>query len=179
MNAPHHNLLVIKGGPESGAVFSPCGTWRYLLWRCWSEIGHGLPRVAFVGLNPSTADESVDDPTIRRCIGFAKRWGFGGLTMLNAYAFRATDPADMKRARDPVGPGHDEFLKHAAKAVDAIVAAWGVHCEPYRAAKVCQLLDRSIECLGKTKDGKPKHPLYLRGDAARIPYWSPAVGGNS
>ena len=94
-------LLFDGAGMEKGARFSESRTHRYALWRIWEK---GAPMVMFVGLNPSTADETQDDPTIRRCIDFAKRWGYGGLYMLNIFAFRATNPKDMKAAADPVGP---------------------------------------------------------------------------
>jgi hypothetical protein len=86
---------------RSGADFSPCRTWRYKLSRRWSLTG---PMIAFVGLNPSTADEIDDDPTVRRCIGFARRWGFSGMYMLNVFAYRSTNPRELRTATDPVGP---------------------------------------------------------------------------
>jgi hypothetical protein len=166
-------LFEVPLKPISGAEFSPCRTWRYALWRFWNWSTP--PKlVAFIGLNPSTADEQINDPTIRRCIGFAKAWGFDGLFMLNAYGFRATDPADMKRAADPVGPEHDERLMHYRNRAQSFVAAWGAHCEPSRAARVCDLIGRRIDCLGRTKSGAPKHPLYLPRTAHRELYWSPA-----
>jgi hypothetical protein len=164
---------------QSGAEFSTCRTYRYALWRAWGE---GDSRVAFIGLNPSTADETEDDPTIRRCIGFAKLWGFDGLVMLNAYAFRATDPNDMKAAVrqgiDAVGPENDETMRQwcdeSQSGVQRVVACWGQHCSRYRSDKVKEAIWRPIECLGLTKDGHPKHPLYLKADTKPQPYWSPA-----
>src|SRR5688572_12557148 len=98
--------------PGSGARFSECGTYRYVLWRQWNEVNGD---VAFVGLNPSTADDEKDDPTIRRCIGFAKRWGYGGVVMLNLFAYRATRPDAMWAARvadaDIVGPQNDAHIR--------------------------------------------------------------------
>ena len=120
--------------------------------------------VMFVGLNPSTADESKNDPTIRRCIRFATDWGFGGLFMMNAYAFRATDPAVMKMASDPVGPDNDAFLREYATKSKLVVAAWGVHCSDDRELAVLDSVDQSVHCLGTTKAGKPRHPLYIRSD---------------
>ena len=162
----------VAGAPLSSAVFSPCRTYRYLLWRWW-EIPRGY--VMFVGLNPSTADESIDDPTIRRCIGFAKAWGYGGLCMANLFAFRATQPAAMKAAHDPVGPDNDHALRESAERAGLLVAAWGVHgAHQDRAAAVMAMLP-GIHCLRLTKDGHPGHPLYLprglkpvvMGDAVR------------
>lgn len=155
-----------------GADFSPCRTWRYALWRHWDWQGHANC-VAFIGLNPSTADETQDDPTIRRCIRFAKRWGYGGMYMLNAYAYRATDPNDMKRAADPLGPGNLEAMGYYRSRVGLIVAAWGVHCEPSHEARVCNAIGRVVHCLGKTKHGRPKHPLYLRSDTEPEVFWEP------
>ncbi len=144
-----------------GAEFSPCRTWRYTLWRIWEPE---LPYLAVIGLNPSTADETLDDPTIRRCIGFARRWGFGGYYMLNCYGFRSTDPRGMKAAADPIGPGNDEAIARISAKAGMVVAAWGVHCELSREAGVCQLVNRPLYCFGTTKAGRPRHPLYIRND---------------
>ena len=147
------------------AVFSPDRVYRYELRRTW---GPG-PVVAFIGLNPSTADETVDDPTIRRCIGFAKRWGYGGLVMLNLFAFRATDPRDMRAADDPVGPDNDRHLIAATSESGLVVAAWGVHgAYRNRDREVAGLLAWNLMALGLTRDGHPRHPLYVRGDAELI-----------
>lgn len=152
-----------------GAEFSACRTWRYALWRQWDWQGYAN-QVMFIGLNPSTADETEDDPTIRRCIQFAKDWGYGGLIMMNAYAFRATDPKVMKASTDPVGPGNDEALAYRRSQVGLIVAAWGAHCPPERESRICQVIGKTIQCLGKTKAGRPKHPLYLRADTQLQPF---------
>lgn len=154
---------------HKSAEFSPCRRYRYLLSRKW---GDGL-RVAFIGLNPSTADETQDDPTIRRCIGFAKAWGYGGLWMLNLFAFRATLPKDMKAAIDPVGPENDEFIYRVAKRSALVVAAWGVHGRyRNRSVEVAGVLGMAgpVHCLGVTQDGSPKHPLYLPRTAELAAY---------
>jgi hypothetical protein len=115
----------------------------------------------FIGLNPSTADEVQDDPTIRRCIGYAKEWGYGAFCMTNIFAFRATDPRVMKTQADPVGPENDKWLTECAKDAGLIVAAWGAHGgHRNRDEEVIKLVD-NIMCLGTTKDGYPRHPLYL------------------
>lgn len=154
----------------SGAEFSPCRTWRYVLWRRWNWQGYAN-QVMFIGLNPSTADEREDDPTIRRCIRFAKDWGYGGLLMMNAFAFRATDPKDMKAAIDPIGPGNDEAFGYRRTQVGLIVAAWGAYCPLVRAECIHEALGyRPVMCLGVNKDGTPKHPLYLKATTKPQPF---------
>lgn len=153
----------------SGAEFSPCLRYRYALSRRWSDG----PAVLFVGLNPSTADALKDDPTIRRCVGFAKAWDYGALYMANLFAFRSTDPGTMMIAGDPVGPDNDAWLRALSAMAHMTVAAWGVHGS-YRAPfspgprdlEVGPLLPE-VRCLGKNRDGSPRHPLYL--PAATIP----------
>ena len=153
---------------ESHAILSECRTYRYALTRIW---GAGPKRCAFIGLNPSTADETADDPTIRRCVGFAKAWGCDGLVMLNLFAFRATDPKVMLAAADPVGPENDAYLKRLVVQEGPTVAAWGVHgSHRGRSLAVLDLLEYPLFCLGRTKDGKPKHPLYLPASAPLLPF---------
>lgn len=145
---------------DKGAIFSLCRTWRYVLWRVWDK---SLPKVAFIGLNPSTADETQDDPTIRRCMGYASSWGYGGIHMLNLFAFRATDPTVMKAADQPIGPENNYIMRRYAEAAALRIAAWGAHGEhKNRGADVRRLLSNlGLHHLGLTKDGHPKHPLYL------------------
>jgi hypothetical protein len=144
---------------ESTATFSPCRRWRYTLRRVWGAPGG--PLCMFIGLNPSTADETQDDPTVRRCIRYAQSWGHSGLIMTNIFAWRDTDPAGMKAADDPIGPDNDEALCAAASAADVVVAAWGVHgAHLGRGDAVRRLLPR-LHHLGLNQDGSPKHPLYL------------------
>lgn len=148
----------------TATVFSHDRAHRYTLWREW--IG-GRGYAQFIGLNPSTADEVQDDPTIRRCIAFAKAWGYSALCMTNAFAYRATDPAVMKQQADPVGPDNDYWLIKVANDAEIVIAAWGVHgAYLQRDRQVRQLIeaDNLLHCLGTTKDGHPKHPLYLRAD---------------
>ncbi len=147
---------------EPAAVFSPCRKYRYELWRRWSPG----PYVAFIGLNPSTADESLDDPTIRRCIGFAKAWGYGALCMLNLFSFRATDPAVMKTEEFPIG-GHenDLALRSRAEGAGVVIAAWGIHGVHQERDQAVRKLVANLHCLGTTKDGHPRHPLYLKADS--------------
>lgn len=168
-------LDLFRDTDVSGAIFSDDRVYRYALWRVWDR--NNPARVAFIGLNPSTADEHTDDPTIRRCIGFAKQWGAGGLLMLNLFAFRATDPAVMKRAVDPVGGSNDNVIRILTIGV-RVVAAWGTDgAFMGRDAAVVEMLTRegvTVECLGCTKGGLPRHPLYLRADTALMPYEVPA-----
>ena len=143
---------------QRGADISPCGHYRYDLWRRWSQVG-GV--VMFVGLNPSTADATLDDPTIRRCVGFARAWGFGGLVMTNLFAWRATAPKDMRAAAEPIGTRNDEVLRYQHEHADCTVAAWGAHgAHLGRNATVRAMLSR-LHYLRLTKEGHPGHPLYL------------------
>lgn len=147
---------------ESGATFSQSGAYRYDLWRRWSMFGKTL---VFIGLNPSTADAKRDDPTVRRCIRFAQAMGYGGMVMLNLFAYRATLPSDMKQVDDPTGgPEHDQYLMKYAGEGHTVVAAWGVH-GGYRGRdkQVLQIFGK-VHCLGMTKEGFPRHPLYLKKD---------------
>lgn len=140
------------------AVFSPCRRYRYTLWREWFG-GEGFAMV--IGLNPSTADEVQDDPTVRRCIAYAKSWGYAGLCMTNLFAFRATDPQDMKAVRDPIGPDNDRHLLDCSRQAGIVVAAWGEHgVHLDRAAAVTQLLG-DLHYLRMNQSGQPGHPLYL------------------
>jgi len=154
---------------DTGARISLDRVYRYHLWRTWDD---DAPRFVVIGLNPSTADETVDDPTIRRCIGFARREGCGGLDMVNLFAFRATDPASMKAASDPIGDANDAVIAAVitTRASDRIVAAWGVHGAFLgRGAAVARTCP-TLRCFGVTKDGHPKHPLYLSSSTPLVPF---------
>lgn len=157
---------------RSGASFSPNRVHRYHLWR---RFDYGVGRVAFVGLNPSTADERENDPTVRRCIGFAQAWGFAYLDMLNIFALRSTNPRALRDAVDPVGPDNDAWLWRIANEVDLVVAAWGVHGKlNARGFRVRGLFevggDVQLHHLGLTKDGHPRHPLHLPADTRPEPW---------
>jgi len=157
---------------ESGAIFSECRKYRYALWRRWDE----RPYVLFIGLNPSTADETVDDPTIRRCKQFAKDWGYGAVYMANLFAYRATKPAEMKKASEPVGPENDIWLLELSAGAGLVVAAWGVHgTHAQRDTDVIGLLGH-MHCLGVTKNLDPLHPLYLPKTTKPFPYVAPSKG---
>lgn len=142
---------------KTDAKLSECRKYRYALWRTWDE---SKPYAMFVGLNPSTADEREDDPTIRRCIGFATEWGYGGLCMANLFAYRATDPNKMFAAQDPIGPENDVWLEMLAKNAGIIVAAWGNHGAYLSRSKIVSALIPSLQCLKINKSGEPAHPLY-------------------
>lgn len=159
-------LLAIE---QRSAEFSPCRTYRYRLIRRWAEG----PMLNVIGLNPSTADETQDDPTVRRCMGFAKAWGYSGLIMTNLCAFRATDPADLAKAGRPLGPRNDVTLYREAKAAGLVLAAWGAH--PLAVAQgrwVVQdaLSGVELRCLGLTKVGAPRHPLYVPASTPHVAF---------
>lgn len=157
---------------ESTATFSPCLRYRYTLFRRWAQGD----TVAFIGLNPSTADEVDNDPTVRRCINFAKAWGYGAMYMLNLFAFRATDPKTMKAESQPVqGPWHDFHWRVWEAICDSklIVCCWGNHgLHMHRGfwfyANYLQCCRRDVKCFGKTKLGEPRHPLYLKNDTELV-----------
>jgi hypothetical protein len=149
---------------DMGAVFSRCRTWRYTLWRDLTP--DRAPVLNVIGLNPSTATERTNDPTVRRCIGFAKWLHCGQLVVTNIFAYRATNPADMKAVgRFAVGPENDRYLLEIARTSQIVVAAWGVlGTFMNREHTVLEMLRRAgitVHCFGQTKDGYPKHPLYL------------------
>lgn len=144
---------------KMSAILSDCRTYRYALSRSWDE---SLATVVFIGLNPSTADETKDDPTIRRCIGFAKSWGYGSLVMLNLFAYRATDPTKLQLVEDPVGPDNNWHIKTVSKASDLVVAAWGNHGSLLRRSTIVKRAVPKLYHLGLTKIGEPRHPLYLK-----------------
>lgn len=123
-----------------------------------------------IGLNPSTADETKDDPTIRKCIGFAKIHGFEALCMTNLFAFRATDPRDMRKEPDPIGPENDARLSECAKDAGMVLAAWGKHGEHMGRAAAVMSMFPNLVCLGTNLDGSPRHPLYVPYEQKLIPF---------
>jgi len=151
-----------KVSMTGSARFSPCRRYRYALWRSWGDPRpFGSPCAMFVCLNPSTADETQDDPTLRRCIAFARAWGFSALCMTNLFAYRATDPADMLAQADPVGEANDPTLRATAKMAGVIIAAWGVHGSYLGRGAVVRAMLPKLHYLRLTKAGHPAHPLYL------------------
>ncbi|MFT4615645.1 MAG: hypothetical protein ACI9NT_002803 [Bacteroidia bacterium] len=122
----------------------------------------------FIGLNPSIADEKIDDPTLVRCMNFARDWGYGGVCMANLFAFRATDPADMKRAPHPVGKANNRWLRRLASEAELVVAAWGNDGVYLGRAMQVQALLGPLYCLKQNRSGQPAHPLYQRGDTRPV-----------
>jgi len=161
--------------PASGlsAIISPCGQYRYLLSRPSGQPDPRKSTVLFLMLNPSTADASVDDPTIRRCRGLSKAWNCNGFTVANLYALRSTRPETLWSHPDPVGPDNDRWLRNLAIEYRDVVCAWGALGKPERVRVVAEILSDAgarLWCLGTTKTGAPKHPLYIRADQPLIPW---------
>ncbi len=169
---------------DTGAQFSSCRGYRYRLWRRWDPTR--VPLVMLM-LNPSTADDVTNDPTVERCERRAKRLGHGSLEVLNIFAFRATEFADMKAATDPIGPENDAIIGQmfAAAALGrrlgmhppTFCAGWGIHGahlgRAARAAKMAEAAGVQLVCLGMTKEGQPRHPLYIANAAPFTP-WPPS-----
>lgn len=159
---------------ERGAIISECGRYRYDLWRKWEApaLGLSVPCVMFVMLNPSTADGEVDDPTIRKCIGFAKRWGYGMIRVVNLFAYRSTKPPTPtdRRTLDLVGPYNVGHIRQAMVTQNTCVVAWGRQPStllgelPQTIAHEANELDLKLWCLGTTKNGSPRHPLFVPYD---------------
>jgi hypothetical protein len=151
----------------SKARFSTDRIHRYYLERCWD---FKKPSLMVIGLNPSTADERKNDPTVTRCISYAKKWKFGRIYMMNIFAFRATDPIDMKNSSDPIGNKNDMWLLKVARRSNLILCAWGNHgLYKDRSTRVFSLLKKyKLYCLEINKTGMPKHPLYCNGNLTPI-----------
>jgi hypothetical protein len=159
----------IKSGYD--ATISSCGTYRYTLNRKIPSVLRWVKPVLFIMLNPSIADAQIDDPTIRRCIGFAKSWECTDLTVVNLFALRATDPSELEKAIDPIGPENDFHLKEQIEKhslVGLTVVAWGSKPIAKERAKNLMPVFNNVKCLGITKDGSPKHPLYLKNESELI-----------
>nr|WSZ21194.1 DUF1643 domain-containing protein [Streptomyces canus] len=161
----------LAGGLAAAVFDSRERAYRYLLTRIWDT---SRPPVVFLMLNPSTADALEDDPTIRRCTGFARRHGAGGLVVVNLFGLRSTDPRALRHHPDPVGPLNDAFIRQATSGASLVVAAWGAagveHGRSASVSKALAVRGVALRCLGMTSTGQPRHPLYLPGDAALEPY---------
>lgn len=147
-----------KGWTNCSAMFSKDRAYRYWLFRGWDDT---LPLMMFIGLNPSTANEDEDDPTIRRVVDFAKSWGYGGVYMMNLYAIVSSDPKVLLTCEDPLGK-NDQFFDDISKEVDAVLFAWGAFKVNGR-DEVMKTRFPNAYCLGVNKNGSPKHPLYVPG----------------
>lgn len=151
----------------SDAIVDSTGAYRYLLFRSWDA---SLPHICFCMLNPSTADSSADDATIRRCMGFARSWGGGSISVINLFAYRATSPKELKLISDPVGRWNFCFIHLVSQQASINVAAWGSQgVQLHQNIHVLPLLKNPL-CLGLTKAGHPKHPLYVSADTQLRPY---------
>lgn len=154
------------------AVISECLNYRYSLSRRWSDEQDNS--IVFCMLNPSTADASIDDPTIKRCIGFGRIWGFSEIYVVNLYAFRTSKPKELWKSNDPVGLENDKFLKELAGKYKNIVCAWGGNAKNDRAIEVANILKESganLWSFGVTQKGHPKHPLYIP-EIQKLESWS-------
>lgn len=152
---------------DTGATFSQCGLYRYRLWRIWDET---LPVVNFIMLNPSTADDVENDPTVERCVRRARMLNMGGVVVTNLFAFRATEPRAMKKAADPIGPDNDIWIIRESERCGLCIAAWGNHGSYRgRSAKVRKMLEMMVlSYLRLTKQGEPEHPLYIGYDVQPV-----------
>lgn len=167
-------MSAVESGP---AIFSEDRRYRYVLRRQWDPEKN---MVNFIMLNPSTADERTLDPTLRRCANYALDWGLGGMTITNLFAFRATDPLDMRASLDPVGPDNDHAITVCARAARVVVVGWGAHGGWLNRDEEVKALLRNAHvnayALKLTKDGHPGHPLYLKRDAHLVRFdLSPGV----
>jgi len=143
------------------ASFSSSRKYRYSLSRIWDKH---KKHVLFIGLNPSTADEEVDDPTVLRCLNYAKNWGYGGFRMVNLFAYRTTFPSNLKQVKYPVGKDNDKYIIKLSKKADITIAAWGNNGNLYSRDKQVLSLVSNLMCLKVNKSGQPAHPLYLKKD---------------
>ena len=152
------------------ATFSEGRKYRYALDRVWDQSGK---LVTFIMLNPSIADEVVDDPTIKRCITFAEEWGYGRLRVVNLFAYRSKDPKELEQVDDPVGHDNDDAIRAAVGEAELVVCAWGNDgALGNRGKEAREMIQGQCEphMLGLTKQGQPRHPLYLRGDTPPVPW---------
>lgn len=150
---------------KTDAILSNCRKYRFVLWRMWDE---SKPYAMFIGLNPSTADETEDDPTIVRCTNYSASWGYGGLCMANLFAYRSTAPSNMMAAEAPVGKDNDEWLLKLAQDAGVVVAAWGNHGVYLDRSNRVRELISDLHCLKTNKTGEPAHPLYQKLDLQPI-----------
>jgi len=148
------------------ATFSPCRRYRYALWRRWGEGD----QVLFVMLNPSTADERTDDPTLRRCVAFARSWGYGALAVGNLFGYRTSRPAELHSVADPVGTDNDDWVRRLASGSALVVAAWGNRGRLWGRSVAGREMVSPCHMLGLTRQGEPRHPLYMPAGARPVPW---------
>lgn len=162
------------GHTAYGATFSECRRWRYTLWRRWSAFSEDESLAVWLCLNPSTASEHKNDPTVTRCIEFSKSWGYTGMVMLNLFGYRATDPKEMKRYQEPVGDQNDAAIIEVSQYAKALICGWGNHgSHQDRDLRVLSKLRRAKVkpmCLVVTGKGQPQHPLYVKASKQPIPF---------
>lgn len=159
----------LRLSPIQGAWLDMLEEYRYLLWRGWDW---GKPWIAWVGLNPSTADAFEDDPTIRRVMAFTKDWGFGGIWMVNLFALRSTDPKGLKSHHNPVGIHNNLVLAEIARRSEEVICCWGAHGSYLNRSETVRhnlraLYPDKLRHLGLTKAAEPRHPLYLAKNTQR------------
>ena len=150
---------------EKKANISKDKIYRYTLSRTWDST---KPTVLFIGLNPSIADENIDDPTVTRCINFAKDWGYGTLLMANLFAFRSTYPKEIYLIDDPIGKDNDHYILECVKQSDLIIACWGNNGTYMDREKIIKELVPNLYCLQKNKNGTPHHPLRLSREKLKV-----------
>ena len=163
----HHQLIAgqMQDTIKKRAKLSRCKQYRYLLERSWGSA----QTVVVIGLNPSTADAYVDDPTVRRCIGFARDWGYDRLLMVNLFAYRSTQPSALLDVADPIGPSNDRILQEAIAEADCVVAAWGAKGGLLKRDQIVLAMLGDVHCIGLTASGMPRHPLYMPATSQPVP----------
>lgn len=165
------SLVVVERAPDGCAVFSPCERYRYRLERRFQPDPRGrVRRMTFVGLNPSSGSAFRNSPTLKRMIRFTLRWGYDRLILVNLYALRSPSPRALRSVDDPVGPENDRWLAEALLDADLVVACWGESAEPERVASVMSLVECEWWCLGLTRGGEPRHPLYVPASSQLVPF---------
>lgn len=152
---------------KKSAKISKCGRYRFHLSRVWDD---SLPLVVFIMLNPSTADANQDDATIRRCTSFARSWGYGGIQVVNLFAYRSREPRSLLTAARPIGPGNGRWILTVAQSASLVVCAWGTRGGKRGESVIHQLRRHGVVpmCLERTQRGEPKHPLYLKSNLQPI-----------
>lgn len=170
METTYQHMATSKLVSGNGATI--VGEFRYRLWRTWDET---RPHLLWVLLNPSIANDQLDDPTLKRCKAFSKEWGYGALEIVNLFAFRATHPQDLYTTPDPIGAMNDFHIADAATRATRTIVAWGTSgIYQQRDQAVLALLhhhaSQSLYCLGTTRNGCPRHPLYIPHSAVLVPY---------